>query len=90
MKTIIKKLGILEKNKPDLKPIVVKMILDDCLDMTTDHSLKDLTTEKYVTLLCMNYTSEGADLFLVHATKNPSDDPENTVLCIGKWNDGVV
>lgn len=36
-------------------------------------------------LLCKNYTEDGLDLMIGSDFEDRNKNPENTVLCLGKW-----
>jgi len=82
------KIQILGDDKPKKKFVEIKKVLDtngQMVDGRTDSYIKPY----YITLLCLGYNYRDDDLFLIHSTKNPSDDAGKTILCLGKWNDGV-
>ena len=89
MKPVIKILGNKENNKKT-KPIEVLKVLDSDALWSENHCFNDLSDLKYITLICKDYTEDHLDLFLIHDNPCPSCDPENTVLCLGWWNDGII
>ena len=87
-KTIV--LGQNEKKDNKNKPIGIESYLN--CDLEFECSVHTVADYEYATLICKNYGTvhEHEDLILLHNTENPSDDSDNTLLCSGRWNDGVV
>ena len=92
MKNTIRILGA---NSPQStpKPIEVASFLNEDVEIDIDVSSIVIKDYKFITLICKNYFGEGEnypDLILLSPTENPSENPYETLLCIGKWNDGKL